>query len=219
MLTMILLSIVVFWMVRDYVQDNIAGKLEKEQLARRSELRRQMLARNPGSPAAHEAMGDALRVEGDLPAAISAYEEALSLSKLIHAGSIASVSQVSGGVENKLRLTKLEMAQTQNPGKYGMTMQTRQQICRSCASLGQPQDRDCRNCGAPLPVDSVFDTLRHEGIRQSLISEGIQSGILLLVISIALLIASWMPIEIRGVIAIAALIVIPMRFLKKIGGD
>ena len=42
---------------------------------------------------------------------------------------------------------------------------------------------------------------------------------MLLVIGVALLIASWMPIEVRGAIAIAALIVIPMRLLKKFGGD
>lgn len=87
-------------------------------------------------------------------------------------------------------------------------------MCRVCASLGLPEDRDCRNCGAPLPVDGFFDTLRHDGIRQSLVREMVQAGIMLLVIGIALLIASWMPIEIRGAIAIAALIVIPLRLLK-----
>jgi tetratricopeptide (TPR) repeat protein len=219
MLSLLLLTLVIFWMVRDYLQDSIAGKQEKDQLARRTELRRSVLARNPGSPAAHETLGDALRAEGDLPAAIAAYEEALSLAKYIPAGAADGGWLSGAGLENKLRLTRSEMAQKQDPEKFGMTMRTRQQVCRVCTYLGQPTDRDCRNCGAPLPVDGFFDTLRHEGIRHSLLGEAIQAGVMLTVICVALLIASWMPIEIRGAIAIAALIVIPMRLLKKFGGD
>jgi ribosomal protein L40E len=219
MISLLLLALVVYWLVRDYLQDSIAGKQEKDQLARRTNLRRAMLARNPGSPAAHETLGDALRAEGDLPAALAAYEEALSLAKYIPAGAVDGGWLSGAGLENKLRLTRSEMAQRQDPEKFGMTMKTRQQVCRVCAALGQPEDRDCRNCGSPLPVDGFFDTLRHEGIRHSLVGEAIQAGVLLTVICIALLIASWMPIEIRGVIAIAALIVIPMRLLKKFGGD
>ncbi|MES2462040.1 MAG: hypothetical protein V4671_15760 [Armatimonadota bacterium] len=219
MLSLLLLALVVYWMVRDYLQDSIAGKQEKDQLARRTALRREALSRSPGSPAAHEALGDTLRAEGDFPAALAAYEEALALAKYIPAGTVDGGWLSGAGLENKLRLTRSEMAQRKDPAKYGMTMKTRQQVCRVCASLSLPEDRDCRNCGNPLPVDGFFDTLRHEGIRHSLVGEAIQAGVLLTIICIALLIASWMPVEIRGVIAIAALIVIPMRVLKKIGGD
>lgn len=217
MLSIILLAAVVYWLVRDYVQDTIAGNQEKDYLARRTETRRESLQRNPGSPAAHETLGDALRAEGDLSGALAAYEEALSLTKYVAASAGDGIYLSAAGLGNKLRSTKSEMAQREDPAKFGMTMKTRQQVCRSCASLSLPDARDCENCGQPLPVDSVFDTLRHDGIRQSLVGEAIHSGVLLLVIGIALLIASWMPIEVRGAIAIAALIVIPWRLLKKFG--
>lgn len=219
MLSLFLLAAVIFWMARDYLQDSIAEKQEKIQLARRTELHRAMLARSPGSPAAHEKLGDALRTEGDLSAAADAYTEALSLTKYLPSGTMDGGWLSGAGLENKLRLTRSEIAQRKDPEKFGLTTKTRQQICRACAFLGQPEDRDCRNCGAPLPVNGFLDTLRHDGIRHSLIGEAIQAGVLLLVIGIALIIASWMPVEIRGALAIAALIVIPMRLLKKFGGD
>ncbi len=217
MLSFILLAAVAYWLVRDYVQDSIAGRQEKDYLARRTEKRRASLLHNPGFPAAHEGLGDALRAEGDLTGALAAYEEALSLTRYVAAGAGDGVYVSAAGLENKLRSTKSEMAQKEDPAKFGMTVKTRQQICRVCASLSLPDARDCENCGQPLPVDSVFDTLRHDGIRQSLAHEAIQSGVMLLVIGIALLIASWMPLEVRGAIAITALIVIPWRLLKRFG--
>jgi hypothetical protein len=51
------------------------------------------------------------------------------------------------------------------------------------------------------------------------VGEAIQAGVMLTVIAGALMIASWMPVEVRGAIAIAALIIIPLRLLKKFGGD
>ena len=135
MLSFILLAVVVYWLVRDYVQDSIAGKQEKDYLAHRTKTRRESLLRNPGSPAAHETLGDALRAEGDLSGALAAYEEALSLTKYVSAGS-ADVMQLSAaGLENKRRSTKSEMVQREDPAKFGMTLKTRQQICRVCASL------------------------------------------------------------------------------------
>lgn len=81
MLSLILLALVAFWVGRDYLQDTIADKREKAQLARQTELHRVLLAQAPESPTAHEKLGDALRAEGDLPSAVAAYEEALALTR------------------------------------------------------------------------------------------------------------------------------------------
>ena len=61
MLSLILLALVAFWVGRDYLQDTIADKREKAQLARQTELHRVLLAQAPESPTAHEKLGDALQ--------------------------------------------------------------------------------------------------------------------------------------------------------------
>jgi hypothetical protein len=98
-------------------------------------------------------------------------------------------------------------------------MATRQQVCRRCGQLNGPQDRACANCGEQMPVDHFLDTLRRDDVRRDLLRETADFLAKLAVIGIALYVASWMPIEIKGLLFISACAVLSWRFLRRIGGD
>ncbi|MBC8103003.1 MAG: hypothetical protein H7Z41_10495 [Cytophagales bacterium] len=66
-------------------------------------------------------------------------------------------------------------------------------------------------------MDGLFDTLFRDSIRQSLLAEVAVAAGRLAVTAVALLIASWMPLGVRGAIAVAAVIVIPLYLMRKIG--
>jgi hypothetical protein len=216
----ILLVIIGIYVGVDMFRDYLAEKRERDRRAHKAALRRQFLSRSPDSPAAFELLGDALREADDPQEAMRCYEKALELAANSPPGSATGAGLFAGsGVETKLRLARLEFAETVDPASLGHTMRTRQQICRTCGFLGQAGERDCGQCGAPLPVDTMADAWNHDVMRKSIVSESIQAGIMILIVVVCLFVASWMSIEARGCIGIAAIIVIPIRLLKKIGGS
>ena len=179
-----------------------------------------LLARIPVLPAAHEALGDALRAAGRLAEAVACYETALELEAQAAArGQPFGAGLTTGaGLENKLRLARQEAAGGGQPG-YGQTLATRQQVCRQCGSLNGPRDRACATCGALLPVDHFFDALRGDRMRRDIFREVADALAKLLVVLLALYIASWMSLEVKGVLLIATVAVLAHRFLRRIGGD
>jgi len=215
MFPIFLLLLAAAWLGWDYLQDRLAAHRDQERRAEGLRLRRQHLTHAPDSPAAHERLGDALREYGDLPEAIAAYEKAITL--MASTGAEGAGWVAGGSLENKIRLTRLELAQEESPEQYGLTLATREQTCRTCGTLAGPKDRRCPSCDTPLPADGFLETLRRPEFRHSILGEALHAGLLFSIVLIALVLASWMPIEVRGAIAISALIVLPIKLLKKIG--
>ena len=209
MLPILLLLAVALWIAWSYLADQRTDRREDARLLEKVEMRRTLLARSPDSASAQEALGDALRDAGLLQEAIEYYEQAQQ-AEAVH-------EQARGtGLENKLRLTRLEVAENARP-TYGNTLATRQQVCRRCGALNEPSERACVTCGDLLPVDGFFDTLRGDNMRGQIVREMTETVTMILVVLLALLITSWMPLEVKGVLGISATGVLLWRMLRRIG--
>lgn len=214
MIAAFLLLGVAFWMAWSYSQEFRQARTEQLRQKQKIQMRRQILSVAPDSPGSYEALGDAMRDANFYAEAAACYEEAIDLvAKQTGPGGAGWVA--GAGLETKLKLARLEMAEKIAPS-YGHTMRTRQQICRSCGYLNLPQAVNCSTCDGPLPVDSMLDTLRNNDMRRDISIEAAQAVAMLFIILLAVYIASWMPLFLRGTLAICAVIVIPFRLLKKI---
>ena len=109
MFALILLVLLAVWIFADYGREARARRMDDERRAKKATLRRVLLAREPESPASFERLGDALREADDPSEAIACYEEALELRRSIP-GDTASF-----GLENKLRLARLEQNERDHP--------------------------------------------------------------------------------------------------------
>ncbi|GAB4467423.1 MAG: hypothetical protein OHK0029_39370 [Armatimonadaceae bacterium] len=121
------------------------------------------------------------------------------------------------GLETKLRLTRLELEQMQDPEQFGQTLRTRQPVCRICGNLAGSNDRDCPFCGAPLPVNTLLETMQHQVIRHEILRGGMWVGIHLGIVGICIWLVGWLPPLAKISVIIASVIVIPLRLLQKIG--
>ena len=213
----LLILFVIGWMVWDWIRDTQAAHREAARRVQKVALRRRYLSTAPDSPAAYEQLGDAMREADDPTEAIACYEEAIQLAQASPNGPAGSGWIAGAGLENKLRLARLELAEAVSPAQYGQTMETRQQVCRTCGHLGMPDDTVCRICNAPLPVASMLDTLRNKAMRQGIIGETAMFCLMFGIIILAVCITNSLPVMLRGAIFIVALLVIPLRLLKKWG--
>ena len=214
MLAVILLLGVGLWMGWAYSAEWREEREAQKRNIQKVRMRQQILSRAPHSPGSYEALGDAMRDAFYYQEAVACYEEAIDLAK--QQGGPGGGGWVAGaGLETKLKLARFEMQEKIAPS-YGQTMRTRQQICRSCGYLNLPEAVHCSTCDAPLPVNTMLDTLRNDSMRRSIAQETAQACAMLAIILLAVYIASWMPLLMRGTLAISAVIVIPIRLLKKI---
>jgi membrane protein implicated in regulation of membrane protease activity len=220
MISLLLLVLVVAWLARPYLQERQQERHEEARRDEKVELRRAMVARMPESPSAHEALGDALRAAGKIHAAIASYQTALEWQeRTVQSGQNSGGGDAAGsmGLEQKLRLARLETDQTHHADRHGLTLHTRQQICRRCGDLNDSQERHCRTCDNPLPVDHFFDAWHRDEHRQRIIRESAETFAMILVVLFAVLFASALPIEIQCCVIVSAVTVLLFRMLKRIG--
>lgn len=217
MFSVLLLFSVAGWVAWTYYADRRETRGDDHRREEIVETRRRVAERLPDSPAAQEALGDALRAAGRPAEAVVCYEQALAREAEIDENG-PQRADTSVGIENKLRLTRTEVELAGRPA-YGETMATRQQVCRTCGALNGPQTPNCAACGAPLPVDSFFDTLRNHQARRDIGGQTAEFVAMMAVVLLALTIASWLPLEVKGVLLMSTTIVLAWRFLKRIGGD
>jgi|GEM_PF-6108325 hypothetical protein len=129
-----------------------------------------------------------------------------------------AIDQTGGtGLAHKLRLARMEWEETVDPERYGQTLRTRQPVCRACGTLGSNDDRDCRVCGTPLPVYNLLDTLHYAPIRREILTGAFWVFVQIMIIGVCIWFVGWLPGLVKFSVLIAAIIVIPLRFLQKIG--
>ena len=214
MIAVFLLVVGVSWMLWDAFTEWREAQNAKARSRQKVRMRQQILAVAPNAPGSYEALGDAMRDADYYAEAVACYEEAIDLAA--KQGGPGGGGWVAGaGLETKLKLARMEVQEKIAPS-YGQTMRTRQQICRSCGYLNLPEAVYCSTCDGPLPVNTMLDTLKNDSMRRSIAQETAQAAAVLSIILLAVYIASWMPLLMRVALAAAAIIVIPIRLLKKI---
>lgn len=180
---------------------------------RRSETTRRWLAvaeASPGDPAAWSRLGDALRSD-DLPEqAIEAWRRAMQTA------STASAT-VSEDWPHKIRMAQRDIEERSQGKWQARTLSQREQPCRTCGAIAPPDARACGSCGAPLPVDSIDQVVRNPALRRALSQEGRPILLRFGATALAFAIAPWLPTELRVVLTLATLAVIPFWLLRRFG--
>jgi ribosomal protein L40E len=213
-----LFTVVALWFAYDVLSDRFADRRERDRQKEIIDLRRRVLGIAPESPAAFEKLGDALREAGHAAEALACYEEAQEMTARLPAETLTGAGLIGGsGLDNKIRLTRFELAH--DPAAHGETIRTRQQVCRRCGNLSSYHARNCETCGEPLPVDSFLDSLRRADIRKPILRETATTVSMFAIVLVAVLFASWMPLEVKGVLLIATAAVLAWKFLRTVGGD
>lgn len=209
LLSGILFSIVIWAIVKDRIDTVRERDAEKQRRLTLVALRKQYIEASDDVPDAWDRFGDALRAAEQPDDAIEAWIKAEETAK-------ARGMFVSTDTSRKIRLAQLDIAQRERPGAFGMTVHTREQICRTCGRLNPATASTCTTCDAALMASTMAATTRGAH-RTELLSEMLPRlwiwGVLLLAIGLA----TFLPFEVRGVLGIAALAVLPFWWLKKFG--
>lgn len=211
MITLVLLVGALSWALWSALAGRAAARQETQRLDDKIEQRRQLLVLHPDAASVHESLGDALREAGMDADAAAFYQSALDTEACLPGGASGGM-----GLEYKLRRARADAALNDAPACGQLA--TRQQVCRRCGALNEASERNCVSCREPLPVDNFLDTLTNPEIRGVIFREAAHTLVLITVVLIALAIASWMPLEIKGCLFLAATIVLAWRFLKAVGG-
>lgn len=126
-------------------------------------------------------------------------------------------ASVGYGLDNKIRLAQLEIAQNADPDKYGQSIPTREQTCRRCGALNGPDQTNCTTCGAALPVQTFLDTLHNRDMRKEFKHDVTRVGLNLAIVLTCIWFVSWLPPLAKFSVTVASLIVIPMKLLQRLG--
>ena len=209
LLSGILFSIVIWAIAKDRIDTVRERDAETKRRLTIVSLRRQFIEASDDVPDAWDRFGDALRAADQPDEAIKAWQKAEETAK-------SHGMFVSTDTGSKIRLAQLDMAQRDRPSAFGMTLHTREQICGTCSRLNPAQANVCSECGAALRASSISATTQGAH-RAELMSEMIPRlwiwGVLLLAIGLA----TFVPLEVRAVLAIAIIAVVPFWWLKKFG--
>jgi hypothetical protein len=209
LLSGILFSIVIWAIVKDRIDTVRERDAEQQRRLTLVALRKQYIEASDDVPDAWDRFGDALRAAEQPDDAIEAWIKAEETAK-------ARGMFVSTDTSRKIRLAQLDIAQRERPGAFGMTVHTREQICRTCGRLNPANASTCTTCDVALMASTMAATTQGAH-RSELISEMLPRlwiwGVLLLAIGLA----TFLPLEVRGVLGIATLAVLPFWWLKKFG--
>ena len=201
---------IVFWAVSkdrlDSMRENLSERQRRDAIVT---LQRQHVGVNEDACEAWDRLGDALRAAGHPADAIVAWNTADE--KAANGG-----VRVSTDTDRKRRLANLDIISIERPGSLRQTLHSREQVCRRCGSLNPPALHACAACKASLPASrwSRVGTGQH---REELLAELLPKACGVAVLIVAIMLATYLPVEVRGVLAISCLLVLPFWWLKHFG--
>jgi hypothetical protein len=176
---------------------------------------RAALVRTPNSPASYESLGDALREAGRYVEARNAYQTAQGMMGEHEATGAGHLG--GGGLDNKIRLVSLDISEEQErPSSYVAQVNRREMVCRPCGCINASNASHCMQCGAGLLTDSMFDAWKRDDIRYPILREVREGAVIFAVVLLAVYLASWMPIEVKGVLLLSTVIVLVVKGLRAI---
>jgi hypothetical protein len=215
-LALLLIGIVL--LLAPFAFEALADKREQKCYTQKLALRRYHIGLAPESPTSFEHLGDAMREAGHLEEAIASYQISKEMAE--KQGGNAGAGYFAGaGIDNKIRLTRIELQAERTPEQVEATLRTRPPVCSKCGHVGFPGDKDCQSCHAPLPTDSFFDTMKHKTIRAEILKETATMLSGWFIIAAALWLISGLPDIIRITVVVVSCFVIPLRLLKRVGPD
>lgn len=100
-------------------------------------------------------------------------------------------------------------------GGAAPVVRTREELCPSCSRLNPGGSRVCWDCGAQMPVTN-FKRLFDGANKEDLTREGIQSGLLLFGMIIAMATANFLPVAGKILILFATVGVLGWRVMRGI---
>lgn len=165
------------------------------------------ISKDPKNVGAYEALGDSLRRAGRLPEAHDAYLGALD------AGS-------DGSVQDRTRYKIAQMdrdirAQAQRRGGARASRPDAELIfCRQCGAPNPPGRRRCEICHVALP----FHTFREALMSRDVQIASLEGACIIVILFLLLHAFYFLPLEIKGVVAMSTIIVSGWRFLRAIEG-
>lgn len=184
-------------------------------IAQKIAHRRTVVIRTPESPSAHESLGDALREGNQYGEARQAYERARNLMESHEATGVGHLG--GGGLDNKIRLVLLDITEeTERNAPYQEQLVRRETICRQCGCLNPPDATHCIQCEKGLLTNTFFEAWRRDDIRHPILREVREGAAVLAVVFLAVYLASWMPIEIKGLLLFSTILVLVVKGLRAI---
>ncbi len=176
---------------------------EEHRLAEREALRHRV-AQDPSNVGAQEALGDSLRAAGRWTEARDAYLGALTA---------AGGGPLGERIQYRLHQLNLDIRRRAAESSGHAAPSHDIFFCRQCGAANAPTARVCEICGVTLPHETFGGALRDK----DLLRASLEAGACLLVLFAALAVAAAQPIEVKGCLIIATVMVMGWRFLQAIG--
>ncbi|MFM7320316.1 MAG: hypothetical protein ACKO5K_02180 [Armatimonadota bacterium] len=194
----------------DLLDTRLDGRRERARRSEVTERWEKQAEANPRDPAAWSRLGDAYRHDDRPEDAIAAWRNAIEAAR---SAPVAIVEDWG----HKIRMAERDIADRALGRWKPTSIAQREQPCRNCGTIAPAGEAQCPACGSPLPVDTLDQVVRHPLLRRALAADTLPVLLRWLATAFAFGIATWLPWELRGVLAIAALAVIPFWWLRRFG--
>ena len=167
---------------------------------------RRRIAEDPRNIGAHEALAESLHRAGRLDEARDTYMAALDAY---------GEELLTDRTRGRLRQVDAEIRDRAQARGRRAPRQRELEFCSHCGAPNPPQRRHCELCGALLPFDSYWDALRSRELQRASL-EGLS---IIAVVCAVLAFFGYLPLDIKGSVIVAAIIVVAWRLLKAIEGQ
>jgi tetratricopeptide (TPR) repeat protein len=162
---------------------------------------RRMIARDPRNVGAYEALGDSLRQAGRLAEARDCYQQAL-----------ASCGEGIPDAQIHYKIRHVDL--TLQERVFGAPSPDRELVlCPQCGATNPPSQRVCETCNTTMPYRQFREALRDKEIQRATW----ECAAVCLVLAVVLFVFQSLELDVKGVLVMAAIIVMAWRFLQAIG--
>ncbi|MBC7804969.1 MAG: hypothetical protein H7145_02345 [Akkermansiaceae bacterium] len=214
-MSVFLLLLVALFIAYRFVSDRADEARQTARDTQKIAQRRAALVRAPDSPSAYESLGDALREASRYAEARASYETARGMMQDHEATGAGHLG--GGGLDNKIRLVSLDISEErERPKSYVAQIVRRETVCRQCGCINAPDAHHCVQCGAGLLTNTFLDAWQRDDVRHPILREVREGAVIISVVLLAVYLASWMPIEIKGVLLLSTIIVLAIKGLRAI---
>jgi hypothetical protein len=189
---------------------------EARRLEERVVLQQQYVGLQMNYAQGWESLGDTLRAKGDLEGAQESYQTALGLMETQSKNNQDAQWMTGGVLKQKMRLIDLQIRQEANPEAFGLTLETRDQLCGRCGKVNSGVVKECE-CGNMLATDTFWEAIENTKLRAMIGKDTKKFASMLGVIILAVACGWALPLTEMVVLGFAAVCVIAFLFLRNLG--